>query len=138
MASKSDGADDAYEVGYGKPPKGSQFKPGKSGNPKGRPKAPPKVEELIAREAARLITITVEGQKKTLTQAEVVIKAMFQKAMKGDLSAAKMVVFGLQNQPETPEAEAAISEHELRLLQELIEQTLAQSKGAEDPKESSP
>ena len=26
----------AYEVGYGKPPTGSQFKPGRSGNPKGR------------------------------------------------------------------------------------------------------
>jgi hypothetical protein len=27
-----------YEVGYGRPPKGSQFTPGRSGNPKGRPK----------------------------------------------------------------------------------------------------
>ena len=27
-----------YEVGYGKPPRKSQFKPGQSGNPKGRPK----------------------------------------------------------------------------------------------------
>ena len=27
-----------YEVGYGKPPKHSRFRPGKSGNPKGRPK----------------------------------------------------------------------------------------------------
>ena len=27
-----------YQVGFGKPPKHAQFKPGKSGNPKGRPK----------------------------------------------------------------------------------------------------
>ena len=27
-----------YEVGYGKPPKNTQFQPGQSGNPKGRPK----------------------------------------------------------------------------------------------------
>jgi hypothetical protein len=27
-----------YGVGYGKPPKASQFSPGQSGNPKGRPK----------------------------------------------------------------------------------------------------
>ena len=26
-----------YDVGYGKPPKSGQFKPGQSGNPKGRP-----------------------------------------------------------------------------------------------------
>ena len=29
---------DDYEVGYGKPPKSRQWKPGQSGNPKGRPK----------------------------------------------------------------------------------------------------
>lgn len=27
-----------YEVGYGRPPKATQFKPGQSGNPKGRPR----------------------------------------------------------------------------------------------------
>ena len=27
-----------YKVGYGKPPKATQFKKGKSGNPRGRPK----------------------------------------------------------------------------------------------------
>ena len=31
---------DEYEVGYKKPPKSGQFQPGKSGNPKGRPKKP--------------------------------------------------------------------------------------------------
>jgi hypothetical protein len=28
---------DSYEVGYGKPPRSTQFKKGVSGNPKGRP-----------------------------------------------------------------------------------------------------
>ena len=31
---------DSYEVGYGKPPKSTQFEKGVSGNPKGRPKKP--------------------------------------------------------------------------------------------------
>jgi hypothetical protein len=30
--------DNDDEVGYGKPPKHGQFKPGKSGNPRGRPR----------------------------------------------------------------------------------------------------
>ena len=29
---------DDYEVGYGKPPKNTQFRKGVSGNPRGRPK----------------------------------------------------------------------------------------------------
>jgi Family of unknown function (DUF5681) len=31
---------DQHDIGYGKPPKHSQFKKGKSGNPAGRPKTP--------------------------------------------------------------------------------------------------
>lgn len=81
-----------YEVGYGKPPKASQFKPGQSGNPKGRPKAAPKLEELIAKEAAKFISVTVDGEKQNLPQLAVVVKALFQKAMKGDLTAAKLVL----------------------------------------------
>ena len=29
---------EGYEVGYGKPPKATRFKPERSGNPKGRPR----------------------------------------------------------------------------------------------------
>ena len=35
---KSEEKTDGYEVGYRKPPKHSQFKPGQSGNPNGRPR----------------------------------------------------------------------------------------------------
>ncbi len=38
-----------YDVGYRKPPENRRFKPGSSGNPKGRPKRqPPSAEDLYA------------------------------------------------------------------------------------------
>ncbi len=120
---------DDYDVGYGKPPKSGQFKPGNSGNPKGRPKAPPKVEDLIAREANRKIAITLAGAKVTLSQAEVMVKALMQKAMKGDIACAKVILLGLQAYPHPPEDGALINEHELSLLKEV----LAEAAEPEDP-----
>lgn len=42
----------AYQVGPGKPPKETQWKPGQSGNPRGRPKAP-SLRELFLRAATQ-------------------------------------------------------------------------------------
>lgn len=47
MAGNSDKAD--YEVGYGRPPAASRFKPGRSGNPRGRPPKSKNLSTLVAR-----------------------------------------------------------------------------------------
>jgi hypothetical protein len=46
-----------YEVGYRRPPKASQFSPGKSGNPKGRPKHTKTVDEMFADELNRTLVL---------------------------------------------------------------------------------
>ena len=57
---KADGdeADDEYDVGYKKPPKRTQFKPGQSGNPRGRPKGTKNLKtdlaEALGPEAAQV------------------------------------------------------------------------------------
>ena len=38
MRKKRRTAHSSYAIGYGRPPTSSQFQPGQSGNPKGRPK----------------------------------------------------------------------------------------------------
>lgn len=74
-----------YDVGKGKPPKDSQFQPGVSGNPSGRPKRPPKIHKTMAEMLSRDITLTVNGQKKTMSMQEAVVFSLTTKAIKGSV-----------------------------------------------------
>lgn len=84
--------DPDYEVGYGKPPKHSQFKKGRSGNPKGRPKGAKGVGASIMRELERKVTIREGGQEVTISKAEAVAKRITNKALSGDMGASKMLL----------------------------------------------
>lgn len=59
---------DSYEVGYGKPPKHSRWKPGQSGNTKGPKKKPGSVRERVQALLERKLT-TSGGQQITVTDA---------------------------------------------------------------------
>jgi hypothetical protein len=77
------------EIGYGRPPKRSQFKPGVSGNPKGRPKRKPAaVSEVIKTTLSAPIQYREQGRTKTATRTEVGLKKLVENAVRGDLTAA--------------------------------------------------
>jgi len=67
------------EVGKGKPPKDKQFKPGQSGNPAGRPKKLPELDQLLA---------DVFGGD----EMEQILRAMYTRALKGDTRAAEIIL----------------------------------------------
>ena len=81
---------EAYEVGYGKPPKHSQFKPGQSGNKKGRPKRPPRamIPSQMYKDVLRVMEMQMRvktpGGDATLTFAEATIFAIATGAIKGN------------------------------------------------------
>jgi hypothetical protein len=114
-----------FEVGYGKPPQSGQFKKGHKGHGKAAPKGPPRLDDLIAKEAARLITASIDGQPQKLPQIDVVVRALFQKAMKGDIRAAQMVLVGVGALPPAPQSHTKVTAEDLALLQEIIADKLA-------------
>ncbi|WP_336490497.1 DUF5681 domain-containing protein [Methylobacterium nigriterrae] len=80
-----------YEVGYGRPPLASRFKPGQCGNPKGRPKKAQSLAAATERELERIIVVHQEGRAKRLTKREVVSRQIVDKACRGDLGAARFL-----------------------------------------------
>ncbi|UWR01742.1 hypothetical protein K3740_11760 [Ruegeria conchae] len=73
-----------YEVGYGKPPKATQFKKGRSGNPKGRPKGAKGVNARLKRELEAKITVREGNREVRISKAEAIAKRVTASALKGD------------------------------------------------------
>jgi hypothetical protein len=67
-----------YEVGYGKPPRHSQFVPGQSGN-KGRRKRPETPAEIVARIRDELVTVN----GRAMTKFELAVHATVNQTIKG-------------------------------------------------------
>ncbi|MFN5778325.1 MAG: DUF5681 domain-containing protein, partial [Novosphingobium sp.] len=61
-----------YEVGFGKPPKSSQWKPGQSGNPKGARSAKQNIAllESLAQQLNMSVPIQIAGKSKTVQMGE--------------------------------------------------------------------
>jgi hypothetical protein len=81
-----------YQVGKGRPPLHSRFRPGQSGNPKGRPKGTKRVGDLLTKILSRKVTVREGGSARKVTVQEAVFISMAAKAMKGDHRAATFLL----------------------------------------------
>lgn len=61
-----------YSVGFGKPPEGSRWKPGQSGNPKGAKTAKQNIAllECLAEQLNKRVRIQIAGKSKTVPMSE--------------------------------------------------------------------
>lgn len=138
--------DDEYEVGYGKPPKDSQFKAGQSGNPKGRKKNSRNLKTDLTTILQKRISVREGDRKFKVSGQEGMLMSLMAKSLKGDTKAINTLVnlavraFGLEGP--YPDAGEKFSPQEQQILagiedrlRNLAPSDDAESNSAEKPED---
>jgi hypothetical protein len=81
-----------YQVGYKRPPVTSRFKPGQSGNPKGRPKGASNHRTTIDKVMKEKVSIREGDKIRRVTKFEALLQAQANKGIKGDARGAGTVI----------------------------------------------
>lgn len=87
MAERLSDRRENFEVGYRKPPRWTQFKPGQSGNLKGRKKREDTIAGALRAELAATQKVRENGKEKILTKAEILAKQWVRQALEGKSTA---------------------------------------------------
>lgn len=96
----NDDGSNAYEVGYKRPPRHARFKPGQSGNPRGRPRKSKQIDDLIRRELDQTIVIKEGGREIRVSKRAAMIKQLVNQAIKGEPKARQFVLSHLEKHRE--------------------------------------
>jgi hypothetical protein len=83
MNKKGSRDNNSYVVGKGRPPLSTRWKPGQSGNPKGRPKGAKNMMTYFRQELNRKIAIKEGGRVRKITSREAIVKTTVNLALKG-------------------------------------------------------
>ena len=112
-----------HNVGRGKPPRGAQFKPGKSGNPKGRPKGSKNFGTLIFELANEL----VPAKDGTMTRAEMMLRDLIDAALDGSPKQVLSVVQMMQEMDRADEPEGLSAQKRSTMLNAAYKQMQIES-----------
>ncbi len=77
-------SDDGFTVGYKKPPQHSRFKPGRSGNPRGKQKGVRNLGSDVKRTLEVPVRLNEQGRARRVSTQEAALLRLREKALKGD------------------------------------------------------
>jgi hypothetical protein len=96
-----------YEVGYGKPPQNTRFKPGQSGNPRGKPNGARNLSTIVDNAIKERVVVNENGKRKAISKLEIAVKQLVNKAVIGDQKALTQLLSLVQIIEGRAEADAA-------------------------------
>lgn len=126
---KKNGSNSGEEgVGYGRPPKSGQIKPGEVRNPWGKTGKPRLTEDVLLKIASELVPASINGRATMISQEEAFWRKVFQEIHKGKIAAARLTAESLERRrPPLPPIPAAtdIAEQEAeRARREELSKTI--------------
>ena len=111
-----------YEVGYKKPPPQTRFRKGRSGNPKGRPRATKNLKTDLMEELAERISLREGTIRKRVSKQRAMVKTLTAKAIKGDTRATSAIlgmIYRLLEDEVSVADDAPLTGEELAVLESL-------------------
>jgi gamma-glutamyl:cysteine ligase YbdK (ATP-grasp superfamily) len=127
-------SDSDSEVGYGKPPTSTRFRPGQSGNPGGRKKRVDNVATALAAELDATISVRENGREQRVKKSLAMAKALVARALKGDARAFAHIMQLLPDQFRLPQEAKVVplTDTERQALERFVERQLVERRKAGD------
>jgi len=134
-----------YEVGYRRPPVHTRFKPGQSGNPKGRPKGTKNLKTDLMEELGEKIVIREGEGARRISKQRAVVKSLVARTLKGDARSASLLTSLMMRLLDTGEGAPEVAEplhdderdilraFEGRILRDQGDESAIESSGGEKP-----
>jgi Family of unknown function (DUF5681) len=111
-----------YEVGYGKPPRHTRFEPGRSGNPRGRPRGAKNMKTLLSKALNELVLVTEPGGRRKVSKREAIVTQLVNRSAKADYKAIQILLGMLRDIEANTDAhssDAAFTEADQQIIQRI-------------------
>jgi hypothetical protein len=94
---------DEDRIGNCRPPRSTRFRPGQSGNPRGRPKRPRGLSGLVARVFGQRVEAEENGRRRRITKLEAALTQLVNNAAKGEHRSTQLALTLLGDASALPE-----------------------------------
>ena len=115
-----------YEVGYGRPPRETRFRPGQSGNPTGSRKGNKTIGARLRALMNSKVRVTEHGRPRRISRLDVMLRQLTNDAMRGDQRALKLLMEFLHRygaEVERTDGAEEITSEDLEILSDYLRKT---------------